>query len=153
AVALFAEFAHALSNDFWFLLRVLEAFFVGTFFVANKLEEEWDVVSTALVAKTLDPGMLDVVDRLGIERRVVEEDLHAVGALFFGQGLLQRTALIHGGGGDYTTFVGNGFQTGKFSGAKLHKSSDECAKLAGKTDRPGPTGRPNIVIRGDDGGK
>ncbi len=50
--------------------------------VADELEEERDVVGAALVADALDPGVLEVVDLGLLERRVVEQDLDAVGAGF-----------------------------------------------------------------------
>ena len=68
AVAVFAELAHALGDDLRLLLGVLEALFVGAFFVADELEEERNVVGAALVADALDPGVLLVVDVFGIER-------------------------------------------------------------------------------------
>ena len=83
AVAVFAEFAHALGDDVRFLLGVLEPFLVRAFFVADELEEERDVVGAALVADALDPGVLLVVDVFRIIRRVVEQNLDAVRARFF----------------------------------------------------------------------
>jgi hypothetical protein len=64
------------------LLRELQALFVGTFFVPDELEEERDVVGAALVADPLDPRVLDVVDVLGVFRRVIEQNLDAVSAGF-----------------------------------------------------------------------
>jgi len=58
-------------------------FLIGAFFVADELEKERNVVGAALVADALDPGMFDVVDALRIVRRVVEQDLDAVGSRFF----------------------------------------------------------------------
>ncbi len=66
-----------------FLLGVLEALFVRAFLVSDELQEVRDVIGAALVANALDPGMLDIVDVLRIVRRVVEQDLHAIGARFF----------------------------------------------------------------------
>ena len=83
AVAVFAELAHALGDDMRFLLGVVETLLVRAFFVADELQEEGDVVGAALVADALDPGVLLVVDVLGIEGRVVEQNLDAVRAGFF----------------------------------------------------------------------
>ena len=38
----------------------------------------------------------------------------------FGEGLLQRAALVHGGGGDNAARVGDGLQACEFSGCQLH---------------------------------
>ena len=82
AVLVLGEFGHGCLHDLRLLLRELQALLVRAFFVADEFEEEGNVVGAALVAKALDPGMLEVVDLLGIERRVVEQDLDAVGAGF-----------------------------------------------------------------------
>ena len=42
-------------------------------------------------------------------------------AFFLGQRLLQRTALIHGGGGNDAAFIGEGFHAGQFAGGELHR--------------------------------
>src|SRR5271166_2185822 len=77
AIARFAELAHAFGDDMRFLLRVVESLLVGSFFVADKFEEERNVVGPTLVANALDPGMLSLVHVLGIVRRVVEQNLDA----------------------------------------------------------------------------
>src|SRR5947209_3132315 len=65
-----------------FLLGVLQALFVGAIFVTNKFEKKWNVIGAALVANALHPGVLLIVDRLGIVGRVVEQNLYAVRASF-----------------------------------------------------------------------
>ena len=50
--------------------------------VADELEEEGDVVGDAFIGDALDPGLLVVVDFGFLVRRVVQEDLDAVGAGF-----------------------------------------------------------------------
>ena len=65
-------------------------------------------------------------------------------AFFLGERLLQRAALVHGGGGDDAPLVRHPLQSGEFPGRKLHKSSDKCVGMvAGRTER----GRLIIVIR------
>ncbi len=66
-----------------FLLGVIEALFVGAFLVTHELQEVGDVVGAAFVADALDPGVLDLIDVLGIVGGVVQQDLDAVGAGFF----------------------------------------------------------------------
>ena len=83
AVTIFREFAHALDYDVRFFLGVVETFFVRAFFVSDKLEEKWDVVGPAFVANALYPCVLFVIDVLGIEGRVVEQNLDAVRPSFF----------------------------------------------------------------------
>src|SRR5437879_10343022 len=51
---------------------------------------------------------------------------HAVvdlAALLFRQSLLQRAALVHGGSGNYATFVGNTSKSSQFSRGELHRTS------------------------------
>ena len=197
-----------------FFLRIFETLFVGAFLVADKLEEVRNVVGAALVADALDPGMLPVVDVLGVVGSVVKQNLDAIGAsffqaagrpvieqigqaagaglvvsglfvgeqqagilgaplrsgqsplgveqdgsgvrgenfadqrfeffhhgvgdfgaFFFGQGFLQRAALVHGSGRDDTAFVGDFFEAGEFARGKLHGNppelqiEDECVEL------------------------
>ena len=42
-------------------------------------------------------------------------------AFFLGERLLQRAALVHGGGGDHATFVRYCLHSGEFAGGKFHK--------------------------------
>src|SRR5207245_6677395 len=60
------------------LLRILEAFFIGALFVADKFQEEWNVVGAALVPNALYPGMFLIIDVLRIKWRVVKQNLHAI---------------------------------------------------------------------------
>ena len=80
AVAVLRELRHARGDDLRLLLRVLEALLVDPFLVADEFEEERDVVGAALVADALHPCVLAIVDVVRIERRVVEKNLHRVGA-------------------------------------------------------------------------
>ena len=41
------------------------------------------------------------------------------GAALFGEGLLERAALVHGGGGDDAAFGGDGFESGEFTWGEL----------------------------------
>ncbi len=82
AVAILRELLHGADDDLRLFLRVLEPLLVGALFVADELEEERDVVCAALVADSLDPGVLVIVNRLRLERRVVEQDFQAVGSRF-----------------------------------------------------------------------
>src|SRR3954470_10735239 len=43
-----------------------------------------------------------------------------IAAFFFGEGFLQRAALIHGGGGNHAAGVADGLHAGKFSRGELH---------------------------------
>src|SRR5450755_1542707 len=83
AVAVFGEFFHAPGYDQGLLLGVLKALFVGALFIADEFQEERNVVGAALVAQALYPGMLLVVYILGIEWRVVKQNLDAIGAGVF----------------------------------------------------------------------
>src|SRR3984885_11966597 len=78
AIAVFAEFPHALADNLRFLLGVLQTLFVSTFLVSDKLQEVRDVIRPALVTNALNPGMFLVVYFLGIEGRVVEQNLDTV---------------------------------------------------------------------------
>ena len=82
AIAVFAEFLHALDYDLWLLFGIGEALLVGAFFVADELKKIRNIVGAAFVADALDPGVLLVIDVLGIKRGVVEENLDAVGPRF-----------------------------------------------------------------------
>src|SRR5207245_3402639 len=68
----------ALGDNVRLFLGVLKSLLVGTFLVSHKLQEVRDVVSPALVANTLYPGVLLVVHIPGIVRRVIEQNLHAI---------------------------------------------------------------------------
>src|SRR5207302_5478476 len=73
----------ALGDYLRLFLGKLKALLVGAFFIADEFEEERNVVCAAFVAETLNPRMFFVVDVLGIERRVIKQDLDAVSAGFF----------------------------------------------------------------------
>ena len=51
------------------------------------------------------------------------EDFEVVGvgggSALLGEGLLERAALVHGGGGDHAAVVGDGFQSCEFSWGQL----------------------------------
>src|SRR5208282_1575127 len=101
AVPILAELAHTLGDDLRLFLGVLEAFLVRAFFVADKLQKKRDVVGPALVADALHPGMFLVVDVLGIEGRVVEQNFDAVRAGFFqaaGGPVIEQVAEAAGAG-------------------------------------------------------
>src|SRR4029077_7962862 len=83
AIAVFAEFLHALDYDLWLLFGIGEALFVGAFFVADELEKIRNIVGAAFVADALDPGVLLVIDVFGIKGRVIKQNLDAVGASLF----------------------------------------------------------------------
>src|SRR5260370_39778689 len=54
---------------------------------------------------------------------------HRVGnrrSFFLGERLLQRSALVHGGSGDYSTFIGYSLHSDHLAGSKFHKSSYQC---------------------------
>ena len=78
AVLVLGELGHGRLHDLGLFLCVLQALFIGAFFVSNELEEEGNIVGAAFVAKALHPGMLDVIDLLRIKRRVVQQDLDTV---------------------------------------------------------------------------
>ena len=82
-IALLAELFHAIKDDLRLLLCVIQALLVCTFLISNKLEEKWDVIGPALIANALHPGMLLVIDVLGIVRRVIEQNFHAIRARLF----------------------------------------------------------------------
>ena len=82
AIAVLAELLHAGGNNLGLFLGVVQALFVGALFVAHEFEEERNVIGAAFVADPLDPCMLLVIDVLGIEGRVVKQDLQAVRARF-----------------------------------------------------------------------
>src|SRR6266550_7999057 len=48
------------------------------FFLADKFQEEWNVVGAALVPNALYPGMFLIIDVLRIKWRVVKQNLHAI---------------------------------------------------------------------------
>ena len=187
----FAELGHGARDDLGFLLGVGYGLFITAFgVVADELEEEGNVVSDALCADSLDPGVLEVVDCGFFVGGVVEEDFDAVSSCGFetldapdvkeigkaaggggvvagllvgeeealavavlgggeaelgieengggvfgedggderlelleivsvsgctallGEGLLEGSTLVHGGGGDHATMVGDGFEAG-----------------------------------------
>ena len=75
------ELLHAARHDPRFDLGEFESFFVAALrVVADEFQEKRDLVVLALGADALDEGVLDVVDRGIVERRVVDENLHRVGA-------------------------------------------------------------------------
>src|SRR5207302_9166013 len=74
---------HAFGDDVRFLLGILEALFVHAFVVSDEFQEIRNIVGAALVANSLDPGMLFVVHVLGIVGGVVEQDLHAISSSIF----------------------------------------------------------------------
>ena len=202
AISIVGELRHALGHDLRFLLGVFEALFVDALLVSHQLEEERDIVSAALVADALYPGMLDVVDLVAIGGRVVKQDLEGVSAglfqplhrpviqqigqpagfglviaglfigeqqarvfaaglgsrqaplgieqdgagvlrehladndleflqlgirnlraLFLGQSLLQRAALVHSSGGDDAALIRDVLQSGELPRRELHSSS------------------------------
>ena len=62
-------------------LAILEPFFVAAFrVITDELEEKWNLVSLALRANALDEGVLDIVDARIVVGRVVDQNLHRVGA-------------------------------------------------------------------------
>ena len=64
-----------------FLLRVFEALFVAAFrIVSDEFQKERNLVCLALRADALDESMFDVVDLRIVEGRVVNQNLHRIGA-------------------------------------------------------------------------
>src|SRR6185503_10373397 len=111
SVAVLGELAHALGDDQGLFLCVFKALFVGAILIANELEKERNIVSPALVADSLNPGMLLVVDLLGIKGSVVEQNLYAIGACFFNA--LRRPVAEEIGQATRAGLVVSGFLVGK----------------------------------------
>ena len=74
------KFRHAFCDDVRFLAGKTNSLLVAALFVADELEEKWNVDSNAFRADALDPRMLVLIDRGRVERRVVEQNLDAVRA-------------------------------------------------------------------------
>src|SRR5580704_10210280 len=56
-----AEFLHAASDHFRFLLREFQALFVGALFISHEFEKKRNVGGHAFGADALDPGVLHVI--------------------------------------------------------------------------------------------
>jgi len=63
-------------------LGVFPALLIDALFLSDQLEKERHVVGLALIADTLGPGVLQVVDLWVVLNGVVQQDLHAVCARF-----------------------------------------------------------------------
>src|ERR1700683_3925911 len=82
-VPILAELPHAFSDDLRLFLRVVQSLLVRPLVISYKLQKVRNVICAAFVANPLYPGMLYVIHFLGIERSVVKQNLHTVGASFF----------------------------------------------------------------------
>src|SRR5581483_5850190 len=72
---------HALLDDLGFDLGVFHAFFVAALgIVADEFQEERDLIGFAFGADSFDEGVVAVGYRGIVEGRIVDQDLHGVGA-------------------------------------------------------------------------
>src|SRR5207244_12198543 len=72
-IAVLADLSDALNDDLRFLFGVVEAFFICAFFISDEFQEKGNVISAALIAKTLYPRMFLVINFLTVEGCVVEQ--------------------------------------------------------------------------------
>src|SRR5262245_42208907 len=62
AILRFREFLHTARNDLGLFTGIFDAFFVGTFLVADELEEKGHIGRRTLRTDAFNPGVLGFVD-------------------------------------------------------------------------------------------
>src|SRR6185312_8030389 len=80
AVLLFGELFHAADHALRLALGILQTLFVPALrIVADELKEEGNIFTAALITDALDKCVLFLVHLFGIKRRIIDEDLYAIG--------------------------------------------------------------------------